>query len=49
MIVYREACKLGCVEAAWLPLSLGAFGALGEGQESKAPAVKREAEENWGR
>lgn len=36
VIVYREACKLGCVEAAWLPLSLGAFGALGEGQESKS-------------
>ena len=31
------------------PVSLGALSSLGEGENSKAPAVTREAEEDWGR
>jgi hypothetical protein len=30
-------------------VSPGPVAALGEGQEPEAPAVKREAEEDWGR
>jgi len=52
-IVFREACKLGCegivVKMARLALSRRALAALGQSQKLKAPAVTREAEEDWGR
>jgi hypothetical protein len=37
------------VEAARLDLSRGLVAALAQGQEPEAPAVTREAEEDWGR
>jgi len=45
-IVFREACKLGCEGiVSGSTLSLGQVPALAEGQNPKAPAVRREAEE----
>ena len=42
-------CRRGHhIETAWLALPLGAFSALGEAEESKAPALSREAEEGLG-
>jgi bifunctional non-homologous end joining protein LigD len=52
-IVYREACKLGCegIVSKRLGSSYrsGRFGHWIEVKNPEAPAVKREAEENWGR
>jgi hypothetical protein len=50
-IVFREARKLGCegIVSKRLALSPRAFATLGEGQNPKAPAVKREAEGDWRR
>jgi hypothetical protein len=36
-------------EAAWIALPLRPLAVLGEGQKPEAPAVRREAEEDWGR
>jgi hypothetical protein len=38
-----------CLEAAWLAVLLRSFAASGEVNNPAAPAVKREAEEDWGR
>ena len=52
-IVFREACKLGCEEI--VSKKLGAIYRRGRSphwvkvKNPKAPAVKREAEEDWGR
>ena len=52
-IVYREACKLGCegIVSKRLGSSYrsGRFGHWIEVKNPEAPAVKREAEEDWGR
>ena len=38
--------NVALAQAAWLASSLRAFSALGEGNKSKASAVKQEAEED---
>ena len=47
-MAFKHACKLGCaghrVKAARLALSLGALGALGEGQKPASTGVRREAD-----
>ena len=52
-IVYREACRLGCegIVSKRLGSSYrsGRFGHWIEVKNPEAPAVKREAEEDWGR
>jgi hypothetical protein len=51
--VFREACKLGCEGIVWK--RLGSIYRRGRSphwvkvKNPKAPAVKREAEEDWGR
>jgi len=39
----------GIVSSSLAALSVGALAAMGEGQKPNAAAVKREAEEDWGR
>ena len=46
--VFREACKLGC-EGVGSPYRSGRSPHWVKVKNPKAPAVKREAEENWGR
>jgi bifunctional non-homologous end joining protein LigD len=52
-IVYREACKLGCEgivsKRLGSPYRSGRSPHWVKVKNPKAPAVKREAEENWGR
>ena len=51
--IYKHACALGCEGIVSKRLELAiprrTIGALAQGQEPAAPAVKREAEEDWGR
>jgi hypothetical protein len=49
-IVFKRACKLGCegIVSKRLGVSLGAFASLAKVKNPGAPAVKREAEEDWG-
>ena len=53
LTVFQHACKIGLrghrVQAARLALPLWPVAGLAEVQEPAAPAVKREAEEDWGR
>jgi hypothetical protein len=50
--IFRHACKLGLrrhrVQAQGLALLLGALARLVKMKNPAAPAVKREAEEDWG-
>jgi bifunctional non-homologous end joining protein LigD len=52
-IVYREACKLGCEgivsKRLGLPYRSGRSAHWAKVKNPNAPAVKREAEEDWGR
>jgi hypothetical protein len=51
-IVYRQACKLGCEgivsKLIGLPYRSGRLAHGVNVKNPKAPAVKREAEEDWG-
>ncbi|MBO0718988.1 MAG: hypothetical protein J2P55_16890 [Rhizobiales bacterium] len=52
-ILFAHSCKLGCEGIVSNRLGStyrsGPVAALGQGQNPNAPAVKREAEEDWGR
>ena len=52
-LVFQHACKLGaedCVEALGIALQVGTVARTGSSsRNSAAPAVKWEAEEDWGR
>ena len=51
--MFQHACKMGLegdrVEAAGLAVSVGSHQRLAQVQEPEAPAVRREAEEDWGK
>jgi hypothetical protein len=44
----QEGARRHRIEAPWLALPLQPLAVLGQEQEPAAPAVKREAEEDWG-
>jgi hypothetical protein len=52
-VIFRHACKLGLrrhrVQAQGLALLLLPLARLTQDEEPEAPAVKREAEEDWGK
>jgi len=47
--LFEHACKLGCVQAARVVYRSGRSPHWVKVKNPKAPAVRREAEEDWGR